>query len=154
MSNSVVPALIDALVAQARANITTATVYDGFGASDDPGDYLMVGVDNPDEDEGFAESAEWTTTWAGLGARAMDEEGDVWCVAQSVNGDGIQKAARDNAFTLVNAVWALVRTEPTLGVLASPGWARPGATGRLQQNQTDVGAVARIAFQIHFQGRI
>src|SRR5689334_3843760 len=98
MATSAVPALIDALVSAADAALSNVAVYDGVGNSDDPGDFLMVGVDDPDRTDDVA-SASATQQWAGVGnASARDEEGDVTCAALSWNGNSNQKQARDGAY--------------------------------------------------------
>jgi len=156
VATSVVPALIDALVTQATAALPTKMVSYGSGVTDDPGDYLMVGISDPDNTDDFVDSADAEGTWAGLGNHARDQRGNIWCVAASTNGDASnagQKAAVDAAYATVAAVDTLVRNSPTLGILVG-GWAIHGSSERLSMSQDHHGARARVAFQIAFKARL
>lgn len=152
MSTSVVPALVDALVTQATAELPDIQVYDGFGISEDPGDFLMIGVEDPDN-ENAAFSADWSQSWAGLGNHARDEEGTITCAALSWNGDANQKAARDGVFATLAALETLLREDPTLGVITT-GWVQMGGSLQLSQAQSEAGADALLVFQVHFKARI
>lgn len=153
MAGSAVPAVIDALVALASDALTTVQVYDGYGVTSEPGDYLMVGIDDPDgESGGFA--ADVRQEWAAVGPGApRNEEGDITCCAVSWNGDGDQKAARDGAYAIADALAAAIRAEPSMGVptLLSAG---PGTTSQLMQDQGQTGAGALLVFRIHFRAYI
>ena len=157
MATSVVFNLIDTLHTLSVAALPSVLVLDGMGVTDDPGDFLMIGVEDPDVD-GFSDSAESQHTWAGRGNRARDEVGSVSCCALSWNGDSgdaAQKAARDAAQAIVAAVETLVRTDPNLGAaVAGLQWVRFGERLVLRQIQTDTGAVALVYFQIAFQARL
>lgn len=149
----VLPALIDALVTQATAAITAATVYDGLGVSDDPGDYLMIGVDDPDGPD-WAKSASGTRDWETVGLQNdITEIGDISCAALSWNGDGDQKAARDAVYATAEALAAICRATPTMG-LDRLLWVLYGGNWDLMQVQNEYGALARLEFQLHFQALI
>lgn len=152
MATSVVPALIDAIVAQATVAITTATTYDGMGVTDDPDNWLMVGIDDPDAD-GFADTAESSQSWAHVGHTTRDEEGDITCAALAWNGDGDLKKARDDAYAITAQVENLARTDPTWGIagILSSGF---GSSTQLKQIQGQHGAAAMVVFRIHFRARI
>lgn len=153
MATSAIPDVITALVAAAKAALSTVTVYDGFGVSEDPGDFLMVGVDDPDRpDAAFAGSSRqgWATTGA-QGAR--DEEGDITCAALSWNGNGDQQSARTAAFATCAAVETLLRTNPTLGV-SSLLWTSYGTDTQLSQSQDNNGALALVVFRVAFRARL
>jgi hypothetical protein len=155
MAVSVIPALIDALVTAATDALPGVQVYDGFGVSDDPGDFLMVGVDDPDSTD-KASSGSSEQDWHGTGVEAdRDEIGDITCVALSWNGDGPQgqKAARDGAFTIAEAVSTLCRANPSLGVPAVL-WTSYGTSTDLQQSQDGTGAMALLVFRVHFEALI
>ena len=153
MATSVVPALINALAEASADALPNTLAFFGPGNTDDPGDYLMVGVSSPeDAEEGFADAAEFKQTWAGLGAHARDEEGEIWCAAESRNGDGDVRGACDDAFATVAAVENLCRNNPTMGVLTS-GWVSVLSEGRLQMS-SDNGAAARVIFKVQYKGRI
>ena len=154
MSTSVVPAVIDALVALADAALTGVTVHDAFGVSSDPGDYLMVGVQDPN-DTGVAVSAESSQSFPHVGYRTREEVGGVWCTALSWNGDADQKAARDAVYATVAAVEDLLRDDPTLGLAATSFFvAEFGSTSTLRQDQDKHGASAEVSFQVAFKARI
>lgn len=153
MATSVVPALIDALVAQGKTALPGVLVYDGFGVTADPGTkYLMVGVDDVDtRDAAFGATAE--QTWANANHTARDEEGLIVCAALAWNGDSDPKAARDGAFSVVAAVENMCRATPSLG-LANLLWTSCGGRIQLSQNQTEAGATAVVIFQVHYRARI
>lgn len=153
MGTTAIPALVDALVTNARAALPDTLVYDGFGVDADPGrNYLMVGVDNPQAvDEAYAATA--TQQWANANHTARDEEGFVVCAALAWNGDSDPKAARDDAFATVAAVENMCRANPALGV-ASLLWTSVGGRIQLSQNQTEHGATAIVIFNVNYRARI
>lgn len=155
MATSVIPALIDALVAAARTALPNTRVSDGIGATDDPGDFLMIGVEDPDI-EGAAFSADAKQDWASVGTGApRDEQGEITCVAVSWNGNGPEgaKAARDAAYAIAAAVEDLLRATPSLGVDGLL-WTGFGSSSQLSQAQGDGGASALLVFRINFRARI
>lgn len=152
MATSVVPALIDAMVSTFTSAITGATVYDGTGTSDDPGDYLMIGVDDPDSPSP-AVSADVQQQWANVNYLARDEVGEITCAALSWNGDGNTKAARDAVYAILAAVENALRSNPSLG-LANLLWTSFGTSQQLTQLQSDSGAMALVIFRVHFEARI
>lgn len=152
MAVSVVPALIDALVDAAETALPDALVLDGLGVTDDPGDYLMIGVDDPDADGG-AFSASGRQQWANANHTTRDESGEVTCAAYSWNGNGNQKAARDAAFTMVEALASACRTNPSLDV-STLLWTDFGSDTNLSQFQGEWGAAALVVFTVAFRARI
>jgi hypothetical protein len=145
MAVSVVPALIDALVAATGG-------YDGLAVTDEPGDFLMIGVDDPDT-EGGAFSGESRQSWANANSTARDESGSITCAAYSWNGDGDQKTARDAAYVLVEALASVCRATPALG-LSTLLWVDFGSDANLQQFQGEWGASALVVFTVAFRARI
>lgn len=156
MATSAIPDLIDALVALARTALPDTLVFDGIGATDDPGDFLMIGVEDPDI-EGAAFSADVKQDWAAMGPNApRDEEGDITCVALAwvgESGSDGQKAARDAAYAITAALEAALRVDVTLG-LPTLLWTGFGTTSQLSQAQGAGGSSALIVFRIHFAARI
>lgn len=152
MATSVVPALIDALVTQARTNLPSTNVYDGFGNTQDPGDFLMIGVEDPDTDNA-AFSADTKQAWAHANYTTRDESGEITCVALSWNGNGDQKAARDGAYAIAAAVETFLRANPALGVTGLL-WTGFGSSSQLSQAQGTAGAAAQLIFRIDFRARI
>lgn len=151
MATSAIPSVIDALVAIGQS-VESVVVIDGFGTTDDPGDFLMIGVDDPDN-EGSAQSADSQQNWASNNPGSVDESGQVTCAALSWNGDSDPKAARDAAFATCGALAVAIRNNPTLG-LPTLLWARYGTQQTLTQNQDDNGAMAIVVFQVYFRARI
>lgn len=154
MGTSIVFDLIDALNDRWTSALTGINVIDGTGMTDDPGDFLMVGVEDPDTDT-YADSAESVQSWAGLGARHRDEEGTVTCCALSWNGDANQRAARQAVKATLAAVENDLRSDPNLGGVV-PGllWTGFGTRLNLSQIQSETGAAALGFFQIQFKARI
>lgn len=153
---SKVPETIDALVAQLRTPLPVeVSLYDGFGISDDPGDYVMVGVEAPDV-PGAAFSASSDQKAGPMGSdRSRDENGSVWLAAYSWNGDIDQKAARDAVYGYMAVVETLLKATPNLGITTGPLYvAQMGDTQRLAQNQTPSGAEALLIFNVQFFARI
>ncbi len=152
MATSVVPALIDALVSAADAALTSVQVFDGFGVTEDPGDFLMIGVEDPDSRDA-AFSADTRQSWANANYTARDEEGDIVCAALSWNGDDNQKAARDAVYATAAALENLLRANADLdvdGVL----WTSFGSSSQLTQARDGSGALALLVFRIHFRARL
>lgn len=152
MATSVLPDLIDALVTAARTALPATKVYDGFGVTDDPGDFLMVGVEDADL-ETAATSANSEQQWAHSTGTARDESGELTCVALSWNGDGDAKVARDAAFAITAAVENLLRANPSLGI-PELLWTGYGSTVELSQGQGKTGAEALVVFKVAFRARI
>lgn len=157
MANTVVFALIDRLLDVFTEVLPDVMVYDGFGVSDDPGDFLMIGVEDPDAQDS-ATAAESEQKWAGLGAKSRDESGTITCAALSWNGNGAaggQKEARAGAKAIVDAVENVLRADPNLDDIV-PGlmWTGFGTRFRLVQDQNSTGAMALAVFDIAFRARI
>lgn len=152
MAVSVVPALIDALIAAAQAG-GIANVLDGpaISGNAEAGDYLMIGVDDPDNETDTFTGA-GRQKWAHTGARVRDEEGSITCAAYSWNGDGNQKVARDAVFALAEVVVDAAVALPSMGI-ANNMWVEPMADHNLTQDQGEWGAMALLVFTIEFQGR-
>lgn len=155
-TTSRLPALIDALVSRATTALAASPVLvtDGYGVTDDPSDFLMVGIEEPTiPAASFAGSSD--QSWGPQGNRARDENGAVWCAAYSENGDGVQKTARDAAYSYMAAVETLLRADPNLGIAPGGNFvAQMGDTQRLTQNQDSNGASALLIFNVSFFARI
>lgn len=152
MATSVVPALIDALVLRSTAALPNLLVFDGYGNTEDPGDFLMVGVDDPDSDD-WAEAATAEQSWANIGHVVRDETGTVTCVALSWNGNDDPKVARDTAYAITAALEGLLRTDPSLG-LGPHVWVEFGTRQALTQARGPDGAAAQLVFSLAFRARI
>ena len=141
------PAVIDALVTTMTAVLTT---YDGRPVtSDTPSEFAIVGgTDDPDDESATAEYE-----WAGLGAKARNQRGDVTCcvVVQSGDTDDV-KAKRDRAYVLLNSLETAITANPTLAAVTSGQCLVTSDT--LIQRQSTSGAVARLVFTVTFTARI
>lgn len=154
MGTTVTFDLIDQLVEQYRAGLpATVHVVDGDVVTGDPGVFLMVGWDDPDNDR--ATSVTGQQSWAGLGARARDEEGTVTCLVVAWDGNGDLGTARTTARGVTDAVEQLHRADPNLGGTV-PGllWTGYGTRTELRQWLSDQGAVVTCTFEIAFKARI
>lgn len=154
MATSVIPALIDALVASAKNALPSQgiVVLDGYGVTEFVGNYLMIGVDDPYKPDASI-SASSAQDWAHANYTTRDEEGDITCAALSYSGDANQKTARDSAFATTAAMENLLRANPTLG-LANLLWTSYGTSTQLEQSQDADGSWALIVFSVHFRARI
>lgn len=152
MTTSAVFDLIDALVERFTSALEV-NVLDGYGLTDDPGDFLMVGVEDPDSDR--ATSAESKQEWHGVGNRARLEEGTVTCIAMSWNGDADLSAARAAAKATTAAVEDHLRSDPNLGGTV-PGltWTGYGTRTELIQLQATDGACVMCVFEVAFKARL
>lgn len=159
MAVSIVPTLIDALVTQSRAALPDVNVYDGYGVTNDYGDYLMVGVDDPDSSS-YAPSMSQTQVMATAGTpRSRDEEGTVpnviYCFTGD-SGDAAQKAVRVSAYAALEAVAGILRADPSLGITAPAAQVMVCQIGTvtLDQLPDERGTAALITFTVAFMARI
>ena len=155
-----IPALIDYLVtlftnAATLGQATPAvTVYDGppTTALDAPL-ALYVGLADPDN-PGTEPAAESVQTWAALGRLGRDEIITIHCAAEAWAGTDDIRTVRVSATGIVAAVEALMQADTTQfggnALYPDPGI---GAIA-LSQNNTQTGAVARVAFDLVFKSRI
>lgn len=154
MSATVVLDLIDALVAQAPAQMPAGVqVYDFNSVSEDPGDFLMIGVEDPDtEDADF--SAESTQEWAtALGNMDRDERGEVTCAALSWNGNGNAVTARAAVKAILAGLATLLHTTPALGVEGAL-WTGFGSRMTVNQIASEDGVRVLVVFRIAFVARV
>lgn len=153
---SVVPALMAAMVTAAKADngLINANVDVAYGKPIDGGatDYLWLGVDDPD--------AEWITLAetarefedAGIGGD-VKETGDIAGLAMSYDGDSSVQTAVEAAYAHIEALFAILRANPNLGLIAVD-WTIPGDVGPVMYQAVDQGVEVRIPFSVHFQALI
>lgn len=161
MSPSALPAFIQALVTQSRAVVIPAlaaqfelTVYNGWGVTQEPGNYLMIGVDNvlnpaPEGIGGHA-SQDWAHSNS---AGHRNEIGTVTCAAYAWNGDDNPDEALADAFAIMAAVEAMLLANTTLGVNTLL-WSLCGTSTDYSMQRGPDGASVVIIFQITFKARI
>lgn len=148
---SAVPAIIDAVIALARAN-TGATVYDGRGVSNEPGDYLMVGVD--DAEKRVQRAVNNAQSWPYAGSQTRQENGEVFCTARSGVGDAGDegtKAARDAVYAVVADLENALKAQKDVGIDAFACEVTFGSRSELTQSQDNTGAWAALTFRLAFQ---
>lgn len=152
MATTVIPAVLDALVATAKTALPNAVILDGYGVTEFVGNYFMIGVDDPySVEQALAASSQ--QDWAHANYTARNESGDITCVAVSWNGAEDAKGARDAVFAMTTALEAALKANPSLG-LANLLWTSYGTNTQFSQGQDEDGAFAVLAFQIHFEARI
>lgn len=150
MATSALPVVIDALLSLANS-LETVNVFDGFGVSDDPGDYLMIGVDDPNAVDS-ANGASSQQSWQHVGHQTRNEEGEIICAALSWNGDGDLKSARVSAFAITALLENALRADPTLGGICL--WTGYGTQTDYITSQGDTGAECLVVFRIMFKAYI
>jgi hypothetical protein len=160
------PALIDYLVTLFQnatalggpvvngAQTGPVTVYDGPATTGlDAPLKLFVGLSDPDNPAADP-AGDFTQEWAGLGRLARNETSTVHCCAEAWAGTDDLKTVRVSVTGIVAAVETLLQADSTQfgGNVQFPA---PGVTtGALLQNNSDRGAIARIAFDLTFKSRI
>lgn len=159
MTTTIAFDLITQLVVTCRANVPAGTtVYDGQGAAaDDTGNFLMVGIGDPNSQDPEV-SAAGTQEWAAIGNRAGNEEGTVHCCAVAWSGDigsDAQQQVREDVRDIVADVDAALRADPNLGGTV-PGlmWVRYGRNYSLEQISATDGVAAVFKFDIDYRARI
>jgi len=145
--------MIDALVGIPVLD-DTWRIYDGYPVDDDDRDMYAVGVEDP-FDPGRTDSADSSRVYPLAAGRAMDETGTIRCcleVAVGEAGDAGMRAARERAFSALDAIEGYVRN--TLGAL--PAYQRTSVSDvRLYQDQrADRGSWVLVAFSVAYLARI
>jgi hypothetical protein len=154
MAASVVPALLRALTTTAQGLLGVNTAYPGPGLSDSPGDYLFIGAQDPDVEQGATEAVSVTQEQMAFGAtRPRQEEGVVRMCARSVNGDSDLLAAVDAVYALQESLATALRTTNDLGVTGTVQLGN-GANLRLEVDFNEFGAVATLFYDIAFEAAI
>lgn len=152
MPASAYPAVVTALFTRASAALPDVIVSDGEAVTHEPGSFLMIGSANADQ-QGNVSSGDVRQSWANANGTTRDEEGEVACLALAWNGEGDQQAARDAAFAVLDAVAALCKSDPQLGV-PELLWTSFGTQLVVEQAQDDSGALCLVEFQVHYRARV
>ncbi len=155
-----IPALIDYLVSLFQNAVTLGqavppvTVFDGPATTElDPGLALYVGLSDPDNPAAEL-AAHSVQSWGAIGRLGRDEMITVHCCAQAWAGTDDMRTVRVAATGITAAVEALMQADTT-GFGGNVLFPDPGITGlQLLQNNTQAGAVARVAFDLIFRSRI
>ena len=153
MTASIIPAVIDKLVAECAARVPDGTVVrDGWGWQVETGPALFIGADDPTQ-RGRTTSGDADQEWASFAAHDRDEVATVTCAAIAWDGSGDAKPARDAAYALVDVVQAVL-TEGH-GRLDINGVIKAEiANARYQQDQTPDGALCVVIFDVRATARL
>lgn len=152
--SSVIPDLIDALVAVGGSLMPDVTVTDGLPLEANTGAYLSIGVDDPGVTSA-AVAARSTVEWAGAALiNGLNEAGEITCAAWTRGrADADMKTSRDEAFAIHAALLAYIRTHVGLGVAGV--WSTwVGGADEFSQTQDEYGATAILRFGFYFKARI
>ncbi|HWU24080.1 MAG TPA: hypothetical protein VN088_21270 [Nocardioides sp.] len=148
-----VPELVDAFVAAltASADLAGVKVVDGPLVTDSAAtEWVFVGYDA--DPQGEYATASTTQQWAGLGAKAKNEDIQLTCAVLVRKGATAVKPCRDRTFALFAAVEAVVRADPALG-LPPPTVCSISETN-FHTEQTDKGVQGRMPFILSCSTRI
>lgn len=150
MSTTKVGVVIDALIAACRT--AGLTVVDGPPTQrvNVGQDVLYVGWQGT---EG-SEAARTNQTWAGLGNRARNEDGNILCFAEAMRGDTVMKPTRDAALAVVAGVEAILRTDPQLAALTGPDVVSFGGVDSHVPLQDDNGSRWGVLFHLDLFARL
>lgn len=148
MAETRVDAAIAALVQMwTAADIDTV---DGAFVSGEVGDRLFVGYDG--DPEGEFQAADLGSEWAGLGAKARDEEFDIVCAVVTRPGFTSASEARNAAITLFQTAAAALRANPSLGL--PPPTVAAARAEALYTPPTSSGVQGRLVFNVHVNTRV
>lgn len=152
MAVSVFPALLAAGYTQAQAALSTVRVSYGMVATEDPGDYLMLGGDDPDADWIVASIGSREFEGVGLDGE-VSESGEIPCYVLSWNGDSDVRLAVETVYTIAEQVITIFRNAPNLGLI-QVDWTLPGSEMTCEYQLDDDGVKARLPFSIRYQALI
>lgn len=152
MAASRVPAILTALTTTATTALsaTTCKVYRGPFVTGDPGTSLFIGYDgNP---AGEFRAVQVVSQWAGLGARARDEQFDVACAITLLSGGGDVAQATDDVYALHTLFEAAVRADPALS--QAPRLTAELSAGELFTMPHPSGLQVLLSFTVRVSARI
>ena len=153
MATSVVFALLDAVYDKLAAELQDVHVVDGPTLSQENGDFVMVGVDDPDKDGSSAADGNQVPGPFGTN-RPRDDDGEIVCAIAVLNGDTDVRTARRRVAALSAQIEAIARTDPTWGGVTGLLWTGYGSSYQFTQAQDDDGAFALLVFRISYRARI
>lgn len=155
MATSAAPAAIDALLAILRAapDLAGVRIIDGPpGVNFTETDRIYVGWSSTGD-----QAVDIQQAFASAGARLRDEDASISCYIEARTGSKDMQVVRLRAFAILAVVENALRATnaapeaPTLG--GAVLWSDLTAAG-LDQLQTDMGALAGLAFTVHTRARI
>jgi hypothetical protein len=150
---SAIPLLLGAMVELWSESLPDWTVTYGWDDTNNTGDYLMVGADDPFASEG--EAAVSSQTFETATREGMSESGYVTVVAFSWVGshDG-QREATEAVFAAMQRIETDIHTAPDLGITRTPHFMVNALTiedAKLHHGLDDDGARALLVIRIHFE---
>jgi hypothetical protein len=150
---SVIPDLIDALIAHAKALPTLANIIvtDAVDLSQSNETRLMVGVSDPDSVNPQS-SAQADQVWPNAVPTGRDESGFITCAVSGSCGDDDPKIIRDEVFMVAGEVQTMLRTSIQQAV-AGLMWTSYGSQ-TFEQWRTSRGIEALLVFHVNFKARI
>jgi hypothetical protein len=152
MASTAFPSVIAAVMARAGVVLTGARVVRGRDISEDPGDVVMVGIqDITDEDWNSAGNFQQTMQSFGGG---REETGTVNGLILATNGDDDQDAACSAACDYMATLAADVKADPTLGLTGFEYVVAELQSGDVNESQNRDGAAAVVSFSIAYKIRI
>lgn len=152
-TSSRVPELLDAFLAalEAAAGLEGVEVVDGPFVSDSAAaEWVFVGYDG--DPEGDYITAQTTQQWAGIGAKAKNEDVTITGAVLVRQGSVAVKPCRDRTFAIFAVVEAAVRAVPSLGLPSPTVCAISEHT--FHTEQTDRGIQGRLPFTLTCSTRI
>ena len=116
---SAVPILLDAMVSRWADALDDWTVTYGWDGTQNTGDYLMIGADDPFSSEGEAATTE--EDFATATREGISEKGSITCVAFSWNGqaDG-QREATETVYAALKVMQDDIHQYPDLQIERRP----------------------------------
>lgn len=152
MANSRVPAVLSQLttVATTALAATQCRVFRGPFVTGDPGDGLFVGYDG--DPAGEMRAVVISSDWAGLGAKARNEEFRVSCAVTALRGDPDVEAATNAVYSYYELFENAVRTTPSLN--QTPRLTASFSAAELFTMPHPNGLQARLTFTVLVSARI
>lgn len=154
MTSAAFPTVIDALLATAAVAVSDARVVRGRDISNDPGNVVMIGVNDPTASGlGWESTGEYEQAMQTFGGKRQ-EIGRVNGLVIARNGDSDAAAALDTAFTMIAALEASIATTPNLGVTSLEYLVAEMESGAVQESSNNEGASAALSFVVTYKARI
>lgn len=152
MVASRVPATLTQLTATATTAVASlgCQVYRGPFVTGDPGKALFIAYDG--DPAGDFRGVVATSEWAGLGAKARNEEFTIVCAVTINSGDPDVARATDDAYAVHTALEAAVRADPSLN--QAPRFTAAVTGGELFTMPHPGGLQVRLSFTVSASARI
>lgn len=152
MVASRVPAALTQLATTATTAVASlgCKVYRGPFVTGDPGKALFIGYDG--DPAGDFRGVVTTSEWAGIGAKARNEEFTIVCAITVNSGDPDVARATDDTYAIHAAFEAAVRADPSLN--QAPRFTAALAGGELFTMPHPAGLQVRLSFVVSASARI